>query len=89
MWHFVGGNYDVALITDVEETATLNMVEVMEGSAGVWIHPSDVEDICFVCHISNITSDKYGCLNGILDVYFVRYSSISGHSVSLSLFNQF
>ena len=90
LWPFVEENdADVAPLTGVEETATMNMVEVMEGDAGVWIHPSDVADICFICHISDITGDKYGCLNGISDVYFVCYSSISGDPVLLSSFNQF
>ena len=62
----------------------------MESDAGYWTSPHKVTSIAFVCHIDDIKNDRFGCLNGIFNVFFVRYSCVSGTLVLMpSTFNQF
>ena len=77
-----------ALVGD-DELATKGIREVIQGNAGVWLSPLEVDCVAFVIHLGNITEDKYGSLNGIYNVFFVRYSFVTGSVVLLEHFNQF
>ena len=77
-------------IPDKDKITTWRIREVMETDAGFWITPSDAKNIEFICHIDDIKNDRYGCLNGIFNLFFARYSSITGTPILLpASFNQF
>ena len=93
LWPFIDDagehNWNADRLSSDDKLATWGLREVMEGDAGLWLAPALVENIAFVCHLTDITIDKYGCLNSIFNIFFVRYSSISGTPVLFPFFTQF
>ena len=61
-------------LSNEDEIATWGLLEVMESNAGYWISQDKVKNIVFLCHIDDITNSRFGCLYGIFNVLFVRYS---------------
>ena len=91
LWELVtGATRSIGRLSNEDELVTRGLKEVMESDAGYWTSPHEVTSIAFVCHIDDIKNDRFGCLNGIFNVFFVRYSCVSGTPVLMSsTFNQF
>ena len=92
IWPFVdsSGSDEIVNLSSNDNLAAVNIREVMEGDAGCWISSNDqINDVAFVVRLNNISSDKYGCLNGIKNIFFVRYTLLSGTPVILPNFSQF
>ena len=91
LWELVtGATRSIGRLSNEDELVTRGLEEVMESDAGYWTSPHEVTSIAFVCHIDDIKNDRFGCLNGIFNVFFVRYSCVSGTPVLMSsTFNQF
>ena len=72
LWKIITRNTNnIDPLSNEEEIATYGLHEVMESDAGFWVPPSELKNIAFVCHINDLKSDRYGCLNGIFNMFFV------------------
>ena len=61
-------------LSNEDEILTWGLRKVMETIAGSWMSPNEARNIAFVFHLNDFTNDKFGCLNGIFNIYFVDSS---------------